>query len=191
MNNTGNDDTLVSCEWLSVRKCPPALWAAHGAELFSTCICLYCFCSVPCLTAVQTAKVGDPKHLPPQRPTTYKKQVLHSLCLMTGISKCDSWTHGLPLCALWILTGSIPGCWYRMMSPCMFCVRLVEAGCEERQSRPLPYWCVSTLVPSWNKTYSTMKDFPQTRGPVWKRAHRTQFKKGLGGEDVNEIIYWL
>lgn len=29
-------------------------------------------------------------------------------------------------------------CWYRMMSPCMFCVRLVEAGCEHRQSRSLP-----------------------------------------------------
>lgn len=106
---------------------------------------LFLLCPLP--SAVQTVKVGDPKHLPQQRPTTYKKQVLRSLCLMTGISKCDSWTHGLPLCVLWILTGSIPGCWYRMMSLCMFCVRLVEAGCEERQSRPLPFWCVSMLVP--------------------------------------------
>lgn len=157
--------------------------------LASVRIFFFLLCPPP--SAVQTVKVGDPKHLPQQRPTTYKKQVLRSLCLMTGISKCDSWAHGLPLCALWILTGSIPGCWYRMMSLCMFCVRLVEAGCEERQSRPLPFWCVSMLVPSWNKTCSTMKNFPQTRVPVWKRAHRKHFKKGLCGVDANQIIYWL
>lgn len=86
-------------------------------------------------SAVHIVMVGDPKYLPQLRATIDKKQVLHSSLSHRWyqlVWQLSTWPS-----SLWALnlTGSNSGCCYRMMSLCMFCVRLAGLRLVVKRSR--------------------------------------------------------
>lgn len=116
-------NTLYTCD-------PPAnepLMPSYFFLFFLLVSVLFLLRALP--SAVHIVMVRDPKHLP-QPQQVLRSSLSHRWYQL--VWQLSTWPS-----SLWALnlTGSNSGCCYRMMSLCMFCVRLAELRLVVKRSR--------------------------------------------------------